>query len=146
MRAGVGHATIGPDPEGGSPMTTTTQLDEARAEDFAGRVAQILNDGMLTFLVSIGHQTGLLDAMAAMEPATSEQIAQAAGLDERYVREWLAGMTVGAIVTHEPSTASYALPPEHAACLTRSAGPGNLATLAQYAPMFGELEQRVIGC
>ena len=76
-------------------MTTTTQLDEARAEQFAGRVVQLLNDGMLALLVSVGHQTGLLDAMAGMAPATSDEIAQAAGLDERYVREWLAGMTVG---------------------------------------------------
>jgi 2-polyprenyl-3-methyl-5-hydroxy-6-metoxy-1,4-benzoquinol methylase len=125
---------------------TTTQLDETRAEQFAGRVVQVLNDGMLTLLVSLGHQTGLLDAMGDLDPATSAKIAEATGLDERYVREWLAGMTVGGIVSHDPEAGTYALPPEHAACLTRTAGPGNLANLAQYAPMFGELEEQVIGC
>ena len=50
---------------------------------------------MLTLLLSVGHQTGLLDRMAERGPVTSDELAQAAALDERYVREWLAGVTVG---------------------------------------------------
>jgi 2-polyprenyl-3-methyl-5-hydroxy-6-metoxy-1,4-benzoquinol methylase len=124
----------------------TTEIDAARAEDFAGWTLQILNDGMLTLLLSVGHQTGLLDAMAETEALTSEELARAAGLDERYVREWLAGLTVGGIIEHAPETHTYHLPAEHAAFLTRAAGPDNLASLAQYAALFGELEQRVVDC
>jgi hypothetical protein len=32
--------------------------------------------------------------MAELPPSTSEEIARAAALDERYVREWLGGMVV----------------------------------------------------
>jgi len=39
----------------------TTEVDPAQAEAFAGRAVQILNDGMLTLLLSVGHQTALLD-------------------------------------------------------------------------------------
>jgi 2-polyprenyl-3-methyl-5-hydroxy-6-metoxy-1,4-benzoquinol methylase len=124
----------------------TTELDPARAEAFAGRALQILNDGMLSLLLSVGHQTSLLDTMAEQGAATSDELARAAGLDERYVREWLAGMTVGGIVEHDPDAGSYTLPPEHAACLTRAAGPDNLASFAQYTALFGELEQRVVDC
>jgi 2-polyprenyl-3-methyl-5-hydroxy-6-metoxy-1,4-benzoquinol methylase len=124
----------------------TTELDAARAEAFAGRALQILNDGMLTLLVSLGHQTGLFDTLAGLEPATSELIAEAAGLDERYVREWLAGMTVGGIVEHDPEAGTFVLPAEHAACLTRAAGPDNLASFAQYAALFAPLEQEVLEC
>jgi len=124
----------------------TQEIDAARAEQFAGRVVQVLNDGMLSLLVSLGHQAGLLDALAQMAPATSEQIAAQARLDERYVREWLAGMTVGGFVEHDPQAGTYVLPPEHAGCLTRAVGPNNLANLAQYVPMFGELEQQVLDC
>lgn len=124
----------------------TTEIDAARAEAFAGRALQILNDAMISLLLSIGHQTGLLDVMAEHHRVTSDELARAAGLDERYVREWLAGLTVGAIVQHDPDTRSYALPPEHAACLTRAAGPDNLASFAQYAALFGELEQQVVEC
>lgn len=125
---------------------STSQIDAVRAEAFAGRALQVVNDGMLTLLLSLGHRSGLFDVMATLEPASSERIAHAAGLDERYVREWLAGMTVGGIVEHDPNTRTYVLPPEHAASLTRAAGPDNLASLAQYASLFGELEGRVLDC
>jgi SAM-dependent methyltransferase len=125
---------------------TAIDIDAGRAQEFAGRVLQVLNDGMLTLLLSVGHQTGLLDTLAGLDATTSRALADAAGLDERYVREWLAGMTVGGIVEHDPDAGTYALSPEHAACLTRAAGPDNLANLAQYLPMFGELEPRVIDC
>ena len=123
-----------------------TEIDAGRAEAFGGRALQILNDGMLTLLLSVGHQTGLLDRMAERGPVTSDELAQATALDERYVREWLAGLTVGGIVEHDAEARTYRLPPEHAACLTRTAGPDNLASFAQYTALFGELEQRVVEC
>jgi SAM-dependent methyltransferase len=122
----------------------TREIDTARAEAFAGRTLQLLNDSMLALLLSVGHQTRLLDSMAELEPATSTQIAAATGLSERYVREWLAGLTVGGIVEHDPKAGTFHLPPEHATCLTRSAGPGNLASFAQYVSLFGEIEQQVV--
>jgi hypothetical protein len=125
---------------------STTQLDQVRAEEFAGRTLQNFNDGMLALLISLGHQSRLFDTMAGLEPATSEQIARAAELDERYVQERLAGMTVGGIVEYQPEPETYVLPREHAACLTRAAGPDNLAALTQYAGLFGELEQRALEC
>ncbi|MDQ6840901.1 MAG: transcriptional regulator, partial [Actinomycetota bacterium] len=69
---------------------STTQIDAGRAQKFGERTLQVLNDGMLTLLISLGHQSRLFDAMAELDPATSEQIARAADLEERYVREWLA--------------------------------------------------------
>jgi SAM-dependent methyltransferase len=124
----------------------TREIDATKAEAFAGRTLGMLNDGMLTLLLSIGHQTGLFDTMAGIDAGTSAEIATAAALDERYVREWLAGMTVGGIVEHDPEAGRFKLPREHATCLTRSAGPDNLASFAQYAALFGEIEQQVIHC
>jgi hypothetical protein len=63
------------------------------ADVYAGRIARTLNGGFITLMISVGHRTGLFDAMAVLPPATSDQIASAAGLTERYVREWLAAMT-----------------------------------------------------
>ena len=39
--------------------------------------------------------------MAELPPATSTQIADAAGLNERYVREWLGGVVAGRIVDYD---------------------------------------------
>jgi hypothetical protein len=123
---------------------TTNELDQGRAEAFAERMIGVLNDGALALTTSIGHRTGLFDVMAGLPPSTSEQIASASGLNERYVREWLAAMVVGRIVEHDPHDETYRLPPEHAAWLTRSATPDNIAVAAQFIPVLASVEDRIV--
>ena len=103
--AGSAHSLIAVNPEGGE--MATREIDVTKAEEFAGRMLGVLNSGMLTLLISIGHQVRLFDTMAAGGAGTSAEIATAAGLDERYVREWLAGLTVGGIVEHDPEAGTY---------------------------------------
>jgi winged helix-turn-helix protein len=118
-------------------MTTT--------EEFAARIAGTIDGASVAILLSIGHQTALFDTMADLPPATSTQIADAAGLNERYVREWLGGMTAAEIVAYDPAAQMYSLSREHAAVLIRAAGPNNLARVAQFIPLLAEVEQKVIG-
>jgi SAM-dependent methyltransferase len=125
---------------------TRPPIDEAKAEAFGGRMLGMLNDAFLALLTSIGHQTGLFDVLADLPPSTSEQIAAAAGLNERYVREWLGGMVTGKIVEYDPTARTYRLPPEHAASLTRAAGPNNMAFFTQYVSEVAKNEQRVVEC
>ncbi|MFC0602358.1 class I SAM-dependent methyltransferase [Streptomyces palmae] len=125
-------------------MATPHDPDPAACEAFAGRMAQVFNDGCLAFLSSVGHQTGLFDAMRTMSPTTSTDLARACDLDERYVREWLGGMVVGRFVDYDPQSGTYVLPPEHAASLTRAAGTRNLAEATQYLALMGEVEERVV--
>ena len=115
-------------------------------EEFTQRIVATLDGASLTILLSIGHQTGLLDTMVRLGPATSAQIAEAAGLNERYVREWLGGMTTGHVVDYDAEAATYSLPAHRADVLTRAAGPNNLAVVAQFLPLLGEVEQKIIGC
>ncbi|ORX04924.1 methyltransferase [Mycobacterium triplex] len=115
-------------------------------EEFAGRVVSAIDDASLVILLSIGHQTGLLDTMAEVGPVTSAQLADAAGLNERYVREWLGGMTTGHVVDYDADTGTYSLPAHRAAVLTRAAGPDNLAVVAMFLPHLGEVEQKILGC
>jgi len=116
------------------------------AEAFSERMVATIDNASLALLMSIGHQTGLLDAMAGLRPCTSAQIAEAAGLDERYVREWLGGMTTGHIVDYDAESGTYSLPAHRAGVLTRGSGPNNLALVAQFIPLLSEVEQKVIGC
>src|SRR5918994_1645925 len=125
-------------------MTTEQQFDQARAEAFAGRLLDDLNGGARMIMTSIGHRTGLFDAMAGLSPSTSEGIASAANLNERYVREWLAAMVVGGVVEHYPEDETYYLPPEHAAWLTRAATPENIAVTAQFIPVLACVEDRIV--
>ncbi len=116
------------------------------SDDFAERLIGVLNAGMLALMTSVGHRTGLFDAMASLPPSTSRQIADAAGLDERYVREWLAAMTTGGFVDHDPTALTFVLPPQRAAWLTRAAGPENLAVQTQYVGLLAQVEDQVVNC
>ncbi|GAB2726184.1 class I SAM-dependent methyltransferase [Streptomyces bullii] len=129
-----------------SPPRPQTPLDPARTEAFAGEVVDVLNKAALALLTSVGHQCGLFDTLAGLPPSTSADIAEAAGLDERYVREWLGGMVVGGFLEYAPQGRTYRLPPEHAASLTTAAGPDNLAGMMPYIAMMGEVEQQVLRC
>ena len=75
-----------------------TELDQTQVEAFTQTMTGILNGGTLALMTSIGHQTGLFEVLAKLLPSTSAQIAEAAGLNERYVREWLNTMAAGKIV------------------------------------------------
>lgn len=127
-------------------MTTLNQNPVDTTEEFAARIAASIDSASQAILLSIGHQTRLFDTLAELPPATSSQIADAAGLDERYVREWLGGVVSGQIVDYDPATQTYSLPRHRAAVLTHAAGPDNLARVAQFIPLLGEVEQKIIGC
>ena len=118
--------------------------DPERSRAFLQTMTGIMNGGALALMCSIGHKTGLFDTMSGLDPATSEDIAAAAGLDERYVREWLAALTAGGLVDHDPEAGTFHLPPEHAGLLTRAAGPLNLTTYCQYVSLLGQVEDEVV--
>ncbi|MGV0717206.1 class I SAM-dependent methyltransferase [Mycolicibacterium sp. XJ662] len=128
-------------------MTTIPDTAAAQTtEQFAERIVGAIDSASLAILLSIGHQTKLFDTLAEMPPATSVQIADAAGLDERYVREWLGGVAAAQVIDYDPATATFTLPRHRAAVLTRAAGPDNFARVAQFIPLLAEVEQKVIGC
>ena len=121
-------------------------MDNEKAEAFAGRLLTALNDGALCLMASIGHRTGLFDAMRDQAPLTSNEIASRAGLNERYVREWLGAMVTSGLVSVDPESVRYQLPPEHAAYLTRAAGANNFAAFTQYVPLLGQVEDAIVEC
>lgn len=121
-------------------------IDQAKAETFAGRIAGLLDAGAIAVMTSIGHRLGLFDTMARLPASSSAGIAEAAGLAERYVREWLAAMVMGDILIYDPEARTYRLPAAHAASLTRGAPLGNLAVYAQHIALMGSVQERVLTC
>ena len=136
--------------EGRCRMVTTvveqSRFDQAKAEAFSGQLLDTLNSGALCLMMSIGHRTGIFDVLRGQAPSTSEQIAKEAGLNERYVREWLGAMVTAGVVDVDPTSTRYALPAEHAAFLTRAAGADNLAVFTQYIGMLGVVEDEIVEC
>ena len=119
---------------------TSQQMEAA----FGERMVAMTNHAALSLMTSLGHQTGLFDVMAHLPPSTVDEIAAAAGLNARYVQEWLGAMVTGRIVDYDAPTRRYVLPPEHAAWLTRAAGDKNMARLLQSIAMLSEVEQKIV--
>jgi 2-polyprenyl-3-methyl-5-hydroxy-6-metoxy-1,4-benzoquinol methylase len=117
-------------------------LDDNRQAEFESRFIRALNEGGMLQLASLGHRTGLFNHMADGEPVTSNELSRRSNLNERYVREWLGGLTVSGIVEHDVDTMTYRLPPEHASLLTDD-GDANLAVAAQFIPLLGQVEDDV---
>lgn len=126
-------------------MTTVSQgFDQAKAEAFAGRFIGAVNGASIIALTSVGSKAGLFEAISGMAPSTSSEIAEAAGLQERYVREWLGGMVVGGVVEYDPTSQKYFLPPEHATFLTTEGGPNNFTPLARLFPYLGFVQDELV--
>lgn len=122
----------------------TQDFDKARAKAFSQTMTGIINGGALALMCSVGHRTGMFDTMAGRPPSTAEQLADAAGMHPRYVREWLSAMASGGIVDHDEIADTFVLPAEHAGLLTRAAGPLNLTTYCQYVGMLGQVEDDIV--
>jgi SAM-dependent methyltransferase len=120
--------------------------DRKAGDDFLTYLFGVLNGGMVALMISIGHRTGLLDTMASLPASSSLEVAAASGLDERYVREWLAVMSTAGVVEHDPVEMTYLLPATHAAWLTRAAGTKNLAIQSQYVGLLAHVQDEVVEC
>lgn len=121
-------------------------IDSSRVDALGARLLDALNNSGLALMISLGHRSGLFDVLSKIPPGTSQEIARAARLNERYVREWLGAMLVGRIVEHDPAKKTWWLPPEHAAVLTRAAAPNNIAAFMQYVSVLGSVEDKILRC
>lgn len=121
-----------------------TDLDMKKVAAFGQKLGGFLNGAAAALMISVGHKVNLFDTMATLPPSSAARIAEAASLDERYVREWLGAMTTSGIVTYDTNRDLYRLPAEHAAMLTSAAGARNQALYMQYVPLLAQVEDLIV--
>ena len=73
---------------------------------------------LVSALMHLGTRLGLWETLRESEPCTSAELADTAGLQERWVREWLHGMAATELVQHDDGR--FALTPEAKVALTDS--------------------------
>lgn len=120
-------------------------FNQKKAEAFSLSLVDTLNKSAIALALSIGSRCGLFEVLAGLPDSTSEQIAAAAKLNERYVREWLGTMVTGRVINYFPETRTYQLPDEHAAFLTDEAE-YNFATGMQFVPVLANVEDKLVEC
>lgn len=118
-------------------------MDGKRAAAFASRVEGLVDQALVGLMISVGHRAGLFARLAASSGTTSAELAAVGGWQERQVREWLAAMAAARIVDHDGARDTYALPPEHRACLV---GDGDtVAARAAVIARVAAAEEAVVG-
>jgi len=116
-------------------MTTQQSIDQAKAEAFVGKVLADTTGLTVTVLSSIGDRLGLFKNLAQQGPATSEELAERARINERYAREWLGAMASAGYLEYDPASRRFTLPPEHAPVLAQEGGP----------VFFGGVQEEMVG-
>ncbi len=114
---------------------TTAYVDPEKVHAFAGKVLTDTSGLTVTILAALGDRLGLFKTLVAHGASTSTEFAKAAGINERYAREWLGGMTSAGYIEYHPATGRFALPHEHVPVLAEEGGP----------TFFGGAHQMLLG-
>src|SRR6516225_1161121 len=91
------------------------QINESALQDLVGKMVGDLGAVVSGALVVLGDRLGLYRALAEVEPADSAKLARRTGLDERYVREWLANQAASGYVNYEPKSRCFSMSAEQKA-------------------------------
>ena len=108
-------------------------VDEEKLMAFVFKAVEEVGATVNAALVVMGDRLGLYRALAGAGPTSPEQLAERAGVSERYVREWLNAQAAGGYVEYDTESGCYTLPPEQAAALTDEESPGYLPGFFQIA-------------
>ncbi len=88
----------------------TRAVDQAKFEALFGTVLTHIGGAVSLLMAYMGDRLGLYTALAKTAPATSADVAAAAGIDERYVREWLSANAAAGYVDYDGEL--FSLSPE----------------------------------
>jgi len=89
-------------------------VDDAKLHQFIGQMLSDLGGAASIALVRIGDSFGLYKTLHARGPMTVAELAAAAGVNERYLREWLSHQAASNYLSYDPATQKFTLPPEQA--------------------------------
>lgn len=107
---------------GGTKAPPMAQQDVQHVQAAAEQVMRDLSGAVASLLCALGDRLGLFRGLAALGGVTSNELAAHTGIDERYAREWLRGVTCAGYVTYEPESERFTLPPEYAMVLAQEGG------------------------
>ena len=113
-------------------------------EAFIGQVVTDLSAAFSGVLVNVGRKLGLYRAMVDLGPCTAAAFAEATGIRERYVREWLANQAAGGYVAYDAAKQTYALPPAQAMVLAQEQSPVFMAPAFEVAASFWLDEDKIV--
>src|SRR3979490_3263727 len=104
-------------------VATAPELDMSVVQKFAFKVFGDITAAQMAPLSVVADRLGLFQKLAEVGPVTASEFASGAGLNERYVREWLSAMACHGYVNYNRASEAFSLPPEHAFILADTDSP-----------------------
>ncbi|HEX4169590.1 MAG TPA: class I SAM-dependent methyltransferase [Bryobacteraceae bacterium] len=104
-------------------MAAQPPLNMKKVEELAFRVVGDMGGAFIMALGFIGDRLGLYKAMDGAGPITSTELASRAGLNERYVREWLRAMVAAEYIDYDAKSQKYSMSSEQAFVLSNEDSP-----------------------
>jgi 2-polyprenyl-3-methyl-5-hydroxy-6-metoxy-1,4-benzoquinol methylase len=101
-------------------------IDDAKLHQFVGQMLADLGGAVSVALVRMGDALGLYKTLHTSGPMTVAELAGAAGLNERYLREWASHHAASNYLSYDPATQKFALPEEQAMVFAVDDSPLNL--------------------
>jgi SAM-dependent methyltransferase/predicted transcriptional regulator len=136
-------------------MTTTADAASGAGADGAGR-RDALAERLLTSLIQsaelasvwLGLRLELYETLREHGPATVAELAERAGIDARYAREWLEQQAVAGLLdvegaAQDAETRRYRLPAAHANVLLDPDHPSHAGATAWWIGSLSEVLQRI---
>lgn len=108
-------------------MATMQTIDEAKLMDLLHKVVGDFGAATGVALAAIGDRLGLYKALAGSGPLNSQELADATGYSERYLREWLLNQAAGGYIEYDAAAGRYWMTPEQALALADDTSPASVA-------------------
>jgi hypothetical protein len=110
---------------------TTARIDKIKANAFMDKVFGDVTGTYISLMCCIGDRLDLFKKLEMNGPATSIELSNISGTNERYTREWFNAMASAGYLQYDSSTQRFGLPPEHSPVLTQEGGPMFVAGIYQ---------------
>jgi len=98
-------------------------IDDAKLEALANKAMGDVAGAMGLLMAYLGDQAGLYASLEAHGPIRSDALAERAGLEPKYVREWLSSNAALGYVSYDEGEETFALSPEQALIFAREGHP-----------------------
>src|SRR5574343_799105 len=90
------------------------EVDTGKLEQLQGKVINDVAGSLGLLMAYIGDKLDLYSALLEISPATSQELADNTGMDERYLREWLSANAAAGYIHYDAATCKFSMTPEQA--------------------------------
>ncbi|MCK9605687.1 MAG: class I SAM-dependent methyltransferase [Methylomonas sp.] len=89
-------------------------VNPGQLEQLQGKVMGDVAGSLGLLMAYIGDKLDLYSALLEISPATSQELAETTGMDERYLREWLSANAAAGYVNFDGAMGKFSISPEQA--------------------------------